>query len=152
MNVLASGPVIPNYGTAHGCIGNNDSMFCTTWIRQHWTDTLQPALIQHLWLTGIAVGIGFAIAFACALAAHRLPFFAAGHRVEGAIDEERDHREHKGDRDPHGAVRPDPREPLEDRIQPAGAVVNDPPLEVSVEAQTGRSCLVEAVALTESSR
>ena len=75
-HIVAAGPVIPNYGTAHGCIANNDSTFCTTWIREHWTDTLQPALIQHLWLTAIAVGIGFGIAFVAALAAHRFGWIA----------------------------------------------------------------------------
>jgi len=74
--LVASGPVIPNFGKATGCIADNSSFFCTTWIRDHWRDTLQPALIQHLWLTEIAVGIGFAIAFCAALIAHRLGWFA----------------------------------------------------------------------------
>jgi osmoprotectant transport system permease protein len=83
--VVAGGPVIPNYGTAHGCIANDNSMFCTTWIREHWSDTLQPALIQHLWLTAIAVGIGFAIAFLAALAAHRFGRLAAPFGVFSAF-------------------------------------------------------------------
>ncbi|HEY5295187.1 MAG TPA: ABC transporter permease [Gaiellaceae bacterium] len=37
----------------------------------HWGDTLQPALVQHVELTAIAVGIGFALAFPLALLAHR---------------------------------------------------------------------------------
>src|SRR5207302_501052 len=84
-HIVAGGPVIPNYGTAHGCIANNDSMFCTTWIRQHWHDTLEPAIVQHLWLTGIAVGIGFAIAFAAALVAHRYGALAAPFGVFSAF-------------------------------------------------------------------
>jgi osmoprotectant transport system permease protein len=40
-------------------------------VRQHWSDTLGPALWQHVELTLIAVGIGFAIAFPLALVAHR---------------------------------------------------------------------------------
>ena len=51
----------------------------------HWTDTLQPALIQHLWLTAIAVGIGFGIAFACALMAHRFGRLAAPFGVFSAF-------------------------------------------------------------------
>jgi osmoprotectant transport system permease protein len=43
-------------------------------VRDHWGDTLQPALVQHVELTGIAVGIGFAIAFVLALVAHRARF------------------------------------------------------------------------------
>lgn len=83
--VAAGGPVIPNYGTAHGCIANNDSLFCTTWIREHWHDTLAPAIVQHLWLTAIAVGIGFAIAFAAALIAHRYGALAAPFGVFSAF-------------------------------------------------------------------
>lgn len=40
-------------------------------MREHWGDTLQPALVQHVELTAIAVVIGFAIAFPLALLAHR---------------------------------------------------------------------------------
>jgi osmoprotectant transport system permease protein len=44
--------------------------FCWDWARQHWGDTLGPALGQHVELTLIAVGIGFVMAFALALFAH----------------------------------------------------------------------------------
>ena len=40
-------------------------------MKSHWGDTLQPALVQHIELTVIAVVIGFAIAFPLALLAHR---------------------------------------------------------------------------------
>jgi len=83
--IVATPPVIPNYGTAHGCITNDNALFCTTWIRQHWHDTLEPAIVQHLWLTAIAVGIGFAIAFLAALVAHRYGFLAAPFGVFSAI-------------------------------------------------------------------
>ena len=68
----ATGPpvVIPNFGGASRCVLDND-VFCFGWVRQNWSGTLQPALVQHLELTLIAVGVGFAIAFAAALAAHR---------------------------------------------------------------------------------
>lgn len=73
--VLAAGePVIPNFGQASGCLQRNGT-FCPEWITERWGDTLQPALIQHVELTAIAVGIGFAIAFSAALAAHRLHWF-----------------------------------------------------------------------------
>jgi osmoprotectant transport system permease protein len=64
------GPVIPNFGHASACLKRN-GWFCTDWIRDHWGDTLQPALVQHIELTLIAVGIGFVIAFALALIGFR---------------------------------------------------------------------------------
>jgi osmoprotectant transport system permease protein len=68
---LASGPVIPNFGQGSSC-ERGDHAFCWGWVRDHWHDTLSPALVQHLELTAIAVGIGFALAFALALIAHRV--------------------------------------------------------------------------------
>ncbi|HEX3805661.1 MAG TPA: ABC transporter permease [Gaiellaceae bacterium] len=67
---LAGGPVIPNFGQGSACVTGNHA-FCWGWVRMHWHDTLGPALVQHLELTAIAVGIGFAIAFPLALLAHR---------------------------------------------------------------------------------
>jgi len=67
---LATGPVIPNFGQGSSCV-TGDHTFCWDWVRQHWGDTLGPALVQHLELTAIAVVIGFAIAFPLALLAHR---------------------------------------------------------------------------------
>jgi osmoprotectant transport system permease protein len=66
----ASGPVIPSFGTASKCVTENHA-FCWSWVRDNWSGTLEPALLQHLKLTGIAVGIGFAIAVAAALVAYR---------------------------------------------------------------------------------
>jgi osmoprotectant transport system permease protein len=68
--LLAQGPVIPNFGTGSKCETENHT-FCWGWVHAHWGDTLQPALLQHLKFTGIAVSIGFAIAFAAALVAYR---------------------------------------------------------------------------------
>jgi osmoprotectant transport system permease protein len=70
VSLLASGPVIPNFGQGSACV-QGDHAFCWDWVRQHWHDTLGPALWQHVELTLIAVGIGFAIAFPLALIAHR---------------------------------------------------------------------------------
>ena len=44
-------------------------------MKSNWSSTLQPALLDHLKLTAIAVVIGFAIAFAAAVLARRLRFF-----------------------------------------------------------------------------
>lgn len=66
----AAGPVIPTFGHGSACV-TGDHVFCWGWVREHWGDTLQPALVQHLELTAIAVGIGFALAFGLALVSHR---------------------------------------------------------------------------------
>ncbi len=68
--MIAAGPVIPNFGSGSRCETDN-GWWCTDWLRQHWGDTLQPALVQHVELSLIAVGIGFAIAFALALLGYR---------------------------------------------------------------------------------
>jgi len=68
--MLGAGPVIPNFGTGSKCETENHA-FCWGWVQDHWGDTLQPALLQHLKFTGIAVSIGFVIAFAAALLAYR---------------------------------------------------------------------------------
>jgi osmoprotectant transport system permease protein len=67
---VASGPVIPNFGSGSSCEVNN-GWFCTDWVHQHWHDTLEPALVQHIELSAIAIGIGFALAFTLALAGFR---------------------------------------------------------------------------------
>src|SRR5204863_9192439 len=40
--------------------------------RDNWHDVLQPAVLQHVKLTLIAVAIGFVISFVAALIAHRV--------------------------------------------------------------------------------
>ncbi len=68
------GPVIPNFGHPSACLEHN-GWFCTDWLTKHWGDTLQPALIQHIQLTLIAVGIGFGISFLLALVGFRWRLF-----------------------------------------------------------------------------
>jgi osmoprotectant transport system permease protein len=81
MSSFAAGPpppVIPDFGGPpggeKGCIAQNGT-FCTDWVKAHWGDILQPRLLEHLEMTAIAVGVGFAIAFAAALLAHRRGWF-----------------------------------------------------------------------------
>jgi osmoprotectant transport system permease protein len=64
--VFAGEPVIPNFGSGTACEREN-GWLCTGWLHQHWGDTLQPALVQHVELSLIAVGIGFVLAAALAL-------------------------------------------------------------------------------------
>lgn len=73
MRLAAGGPVIPSFGHASKCLLHN-GWFCTDWMRSHWGDILQPALIQHIQLTLIAVGCGFAISFLLALVGLRFRF------------------------------------------------------------------------------
>jgi osmoprotectant transport system permease protein len=47
-----------------------DNLFCWDWVQEHWSDTLEPKLVQHIELTLIAVAIGFVLAFGLALLAH----------------------------------------------------------------------------------
>jgi osmoprotectant transport system permease protein len=70
MSRLADGPVIPNFGQGSSCERAN-GWWCTSWLHDHWGDTLQPALVQHVELSVIAVAVGFAIASALALAGFR---------------------------------------------------------------------------------
>jgi osmoprotectant transport system permease protein len=69
--VTAAGPVIPSFGKGSSCV-TGDHVFCWDWVRDHWGDTLQPALVQHVELSAIALAIGFGLALALGLAAHRL--------------------------------------------------------------------------------
>jgi osmoprotectant transport system permease protein len=63
--------VIPDFGgSAHSCVRENHGI-CWGWIRDNWSSVLWPALRQHIVLTVIAVGVGFVIAVALALLAHR---------------------------------------------------------------------------------
>jgi osmoprotectant transport system permease protein len=63
-------PVIPDFGEGSDCVTEN-RLFCADWVQDNWAGVLQPALIEHVKLTVIAVAIGFVIAFAAALLTHR---------------------------------------------------------------------------------
>jgi osmoprotectant transport system permease protein len=72
--LAADEPVIPDFGSGSDCVTEN-RFFCPDWVRDNWGEVLQPALVQHMKLTAIAVAVGFVIAFAAALAARRLRWF-----------------------------------------------------------------------------
>ena len=65
-----SDPVIPDFGEADECVAENRP-FCPGWVEENWSGVLQPALVEHVKLTLIAVAVGFVLAFAAALLAHR---------------------------------------------------------------------------------
>jgi osmoprotectant transport system permease protein len=81
---VSSEPVIPEFGSASECVDAN-RFLCVDWVRDNWAEVLQPALLQHVKLTVIAVGVGFAIAFAAALVAHRFRLFEAPFAAFSAI-------------------------------------------------------------------
>jgi osmoprotectant transport system permease protein len=72
--LAASGPVIPTFGHADKCIVQN-KQFCASWFFDNFSSRFQPRLIEHLELTGIAVGIGAAIAFTAAIIAYKQQWF-----------------------------------------------------------------------------
>jgi len=69
--IQAEGPVLPDYGSGSSCV-TGDNIFCWDWVEEHWSDTLQPKLVDHIELTLIAVVVGFVLAFGLALLAHRV--------------------------------------------------------------------------------
>ncbi|MGH8997645.1 MAG: ABC transporter permease, partial [Acidimicrobiales bacterium] len=74
-SAAASGPVIPHFSASSSCVLNNGT-FCAGWFVQHWGSVFEPALIQHIELTVVAVGIGFVISTGLAIAAHRRRWLA----------------------------------------------------------------------------
>ena len=81
---MAAGPVIPDFGEGSDCVVENRT-FCTDWVRENWDPVLQPALVEHVELTLIAVGIGFAISLVAALLAHRLRYFERPFALASAV-------------------------------------------------------------------
>ncbi|HWG55713.1 MAG TPA: ABC transporter permease [Gaiellaceae bacterium] len=71
---MSGEPIIPEFGGGSECVVEN-RFFCADWVRDSWGSVLQPALVEHVRLTAIAVAVGFAIAFAAALVAHRYRWF-----------------------------------------------------------------------------
>ena len=70
-SLVAQGePVIPDFGEASDCVTEN-RFFCTDWVRDNWSEVIQPALVEHIKLTAIAVVVGFAISLTAALLTHR---------------------------------------------------------------------------------
>jgi osmoprotectant transport system permease protein len=79
-----SEPVIPDFGGGGDCVRENRT-FCWGWFEDNWSDIFQPALLEHIKLTVIAVGVGFAIAFVAALIAHRQGWFEGPFTVVSGI-------------------------------------------------------------------
>jgi osmoprotectant transport system permease protein len=71
---IAQGPVIPHFERASDCIREN-GQFCFGWFVDNFDRVFVPRLLEHVWLTALAVGIGFVIAFSAALVAHSVGRF-----------------------------------------------------------------------------
>jgi len=71
---IAQGPVIPQFERASDCIREN-GQFCFDWFVDNFDRVFVPRLVEHIWLTALAVGIGFIIAFSAALVAHSVDRF-----------------------------------------------------------------------------
>jgi osmoprotectant transport system permease protein len=69
--VIIADTVIPDFGGGEGSCVRRNSGFCWSWVQDNWSSVLWPSVRQHVELTAIAIVIGFAIAFALALLAHR---------------------------------------------------------------------------------
>ena len=61
--------MIPEFERGSDCVREN-RQFCADWFVDNFDRVFSPRLVEHIELTAIAVGIGFAIAFAAALAAY----------------------------------------------------------------------------------
>ncbi len=70
--IAAGGPVLPNFSSSTDKCEINNGLFCWHWFTSHWSSTFQPALLQHVVLVVIAVGVGFAISFVLGLIAYRV--------------------------------------------------------------------------------
>jgi osmoprotectant transport system permease protein len=72
----AGGPVVPSFGGGGGC--PNNQAFCWSWFKSSWGRVLGPALLQHIYITLIALGVGLVISLAAALIAYRSRWFERG--------------------------------------------------------------------------
>ena len=71
---VAQQPVIPEFERGSECIREN-RQFCLDWFTDNFDRVFAPRLVEHIELTAIAVGIGFAISFTAALVAYSRGWF-----------------------------------------------------------------------------
>lgn len=80
----AGDPVIPDYGDVSQCVANND-LFCADWFAAQWPEVFQPALLEHVLMTVLAIAIGFVISFLAAVLAYRRRWLTAPFGVTATI-------------------------------------------------------------------
>jgi osmoprotectant transport system permease protein len=82
--IAQGGPVIPQFERASECIREN-GQFCAGWFVDNFDSVFVPRLVEHIWLTAIAVGLGFVIAFTAALVAYSVDKFEAPFAIFAAF-------------------------------------------------------------------
>jgi osmoprotectant transport system permease protein len=81
---VAQQPVIPEFERGSECIREN-RQFCLDWFVDNFDRVFAPRLVEHIELTAIAVGIGFAISFTAALIAYSRGWFETPFAVFAAF-------------------------------------------------------------------
>jgi osmoprotectant transport system permease protein len=81
---VAQQPVIPEFERGSECIREN-RQFCLDWFVDNFDRVFAPRLVEHIELTAIAVGIGFAISFTAALIAYSQGWFETPFAVFAAF-------------------------------------------------------------------
>jgi len=76
--------VIPKFGHASDCVRQNRT-FCWSWFSDHWSDVFQPALLDHVKLTLIAIAVGFVISIMGAILAFQRGWFERPFSVVAGI-------------------------------------------------------------------
>ena len=76
--------VIPKFGHASDCVRQNRT-FCWSWFSDHWSDVFQPALLDHVKLTLIAIAVGFVISIIGAILAFQRGWFERPFSVVAGI-------------------------------------------------------------------
>ncbi len=74
ISVYAQEPVIPEFERGSDCVREN-RQFCLDWFVDNFDSVFAPRVVEHIELTAIAVGIGFAISFVAALLAYSQGWF-----------------------------------------------------------------------------
>lgn len=67
--------VIPDFGGSDCEAGTT---FCWSWVGANWSSNLLPRLVEHVYITAIAVAVGLVIALGAALLAHSRGWFENG--------------------------------------------------------------------------
>jgi osmoprotectant transport system permease protein len=84
ISLIAQQPVIPEFERGSECVREN-RQFCSDWFVDNFDSVFAPRVVEHIELTAIAVGIGFAIAFSAALLAYSRDWFETPFAISAAF-------------------------------------------------------------------